>query len=346
MKFKILSVLAAASAILTFTIGSLDAIGGGRGGGGGGGGGGVRGGGGGAYRGGQTINRTPTMTRPAVSTRPQVQHVQQARPQIQARPQVRQPIQTQQREQLRNQAKQYAQKAAIKTNPQTLSQHQQTFATQRLSQVNNNRQFSSNVSKRLSGSRTGYHQWFNNDFYHRHNLNPAYGIDNKMNWWRAGNWAALSSWGDWGWSSPYYYDDGGYPLSVPDYQGDSYAQGYSNPAEVAQGSGDWMPIGVFAVGRNASEAAVSNRFVQLALNRNGEIDGVYYNALSDSAQDISGSVDAGSQQAYWSLSNVENSPIATTGLYNLTEPVTSVRVLFSDGSTQVWSFVRLQNGQG
>src|SRR5262249_3971873 len=114
----------------------------------------------------------------------------------------------------------------------------------------------------------------------------------------------------------------------------------------ATAEGDWLPLGVFAVGRDADAAAQTNRFVQLAINRSGEIAGVLYNSSTDQARDLVGKVDTNSQKAYWSLSNQTDSPIASTGIFNLTEDQTPINVHFSDGSDQTWTLVRLkQEGQ-
>lgn len=105
---------------------------------------------------------------------------------------------------------------------------------------------------------------------------------------------------------------------------------------------EWLPLGVFAVANNASAASYTNRFLQLAVNRKGEIAGVLYNSTTDAAQDLTGMVDPKSQQVYWSMANKSDSPIASTGLYNLTEDQTPINVHFIDGSDQTWTLVRLK----
>lgn len=110
----------------------------------------------------------------------------------------------------------------------------------------------------------------------------------------------------------------------------------------ASAGDEWLPLGVFAVAQSASAAAYANRFIQLAINKNGEIAGVLYNSSTDAAQDLTGMVDQSSQKAYWSLASRTASPIASTGIYNLTEDQTPINVHFSDGSDQTWTLVRLQ----
>ncbi|MBA3721431.1 MAG: hypothetical protein H0W88_03420 [Parachlamydiaceae bacterium] len=214
------------------------------------------------------------------------------------------------------------------------------------------------MSQRLQQSRPDSSQWFDRNFFDRHNIDTGY-VGTGANWWGRAAWPTLAGWGAWGWSTPYYYDDAGYgyALSTAD---SNYTYPYSTtttpnqsfPTQVAQGTqntssagGDWLPLGVFAVGSNASAAAQSNRFIQLAISRSGEIAGVLYNSTTDAAQDLTGKVDTNSQKAYWSLSNRTDSPIASTGMYNLTEDQTPINVHFADGSDQIWTLVRLQQGK-
>lgn len=348
-KIAALLVLATVTGLLLNPV-DTDARGGGRGGGGGGrggGGGGARGGGG-AYRGGHTMNRTPSMNRASGGP-----NVSQARQQAQARPagtqrNVQQARQVAQQRssvanhaELRNQVNRYAQnRPAPSIDRQALAQRSQNFSSKHAGQIAQNRQLSDRVSQRLQQSHPGSRNWFDKDFFDRHNINRDFaGL--RGNWWQPAAWATLASWGAWNWSTPYYYDNDGYAYPY------STTTTISQPVQTQSVEGtstgvEWLPLGVFAVGRDAEAAVQSNRFIQLAINRSGEIAGVLYNATTDSAQDITGMVDPSSQKAYWSLTNRTNSPIASTGIYNLTEDQTSINVHFSDGSDQTWTLVRLK----
>lgn len=326
--------------------------GGGRGGGGGGrgGGGGSRGGGGGAYRGGNSMNRTPTMSRAA--SRPDIS---QGRQQYQGRQSISQDRLQQSRQtyqqrpsantaELRNQVSQYAQsRPAQNIDRQALAQRAQDFSGQRDNQIIQNRQLSDNVSQRLQQSYPNSDHWFDRDFFDRHDIDVGY-VGSGDNWWRPAAWATLATWGAWRWSTPYYYDDGGYvyPLSSPYSTTTVSSQPVQGADTSSSTGGDWLPLGVFAVASNPSAAAHTSRFIQLALNRSGEIAGVLYNSGTDVAHDLTGMVDPNTQQAYWSLDNQTDSPIASTGIYNLTEDQTPITVHFTDGSEQIWTLVRLQ----
>lgn len=311
--------------------------------------------GGGSYRGGHTMNRTPTMSR--ASSRPTTS---QARKQIQTRPSVsqrkvqqsRQAIQqratTANRAELRNQVNRYAKSRPVQNiDRQAIKQNTQDFSNKRSNLITQNRQLSDKVSKRLQQSRPGSNHWFDRNFFDRHNIDMGY-VGTRANWWRPASWATLASWGAWNWSTPYYYDDRGYayPLSTTT----TYAQPVQTlPVQIDQSTmsthEDWLPLGVFAVASNANTAAYTNRFIQLAINCNGEIAGVLYNSTTDAAQDLIGMIDPTSQKAYWLMANRTDSPIASTGIYNLTEDQTPINVYFTDGSNQIWTLVRLQQGQ-
>lgn len=56
-------------------------------------------------------------------------------------------------------------------------------------------------------------------------------------------------------------------------------------------------------------------------------------------------IDPASQKAYWFMTDRTDSPIASTGLYNLTENQTSINVHFADGSEQTWTLVHLKQEQ-
>lgn len=85
-------------------------------------------------------------------------------------------------------------------------------------------------------------------------------------------------------------DDGGYvyPLATtesPDAYPYSTTTTYSQPLQTQPmptdqitASTNWLPLGVFAVANNTNAAAYTNRFIQLAINRSGEIAGVLYNS--------------------------------------------------------------------
>lgn len=367
---------------LLFSSFDLEARGGGRGGGGGskgGGAGGARGGG--AYQGGNVTNRTPTMSRASSKPISQPrQQIQAQRPSPQGR--IQQPQETFQkpltsqmrvpqgqhnvqkkpsavnRADLRNQVSRYAQNRPQQNiNQQTLALKTQNFSSKRNSQITQNKQLSDRVSLRLRQSSPDSNHWFDQNFFDRHNSGIDY-ARTGVNWWRPAAWATLATWGSWDWSTPYYYDEGGYAYPITTTESAfvnpydtaviPYQPAQMQPMQSSQVSAstdeNWLPLGVFTVANNAYAAAQSSRFIQLAINRSGEIAGVLYNSTVDTAQDLVGMVDPNNQMAYWSTTSRADAPIFSTGIYNLTEDQTTVNVHFSDGSDQTWTLVRLQQG--
>lgn len=304
-----------------------------------------RGGGrsGGAYRGGHTMNRTPTMSR--ASQRPTTS---QARPAV-SKGRVQQKPTASNRAELRNQVNRYAESRPAGTvDRQALGQKAQNISSNRTQQIAQNRQLSDRASQRLQQSRPDSKQWFDRNFFDRHNLDVDY-VGRGANLWRPAAWGALATWGAWNWSTPYYYDGEGYTYPVTSTESSAYSttttmqtQPFVSSATTQE---DWLPLGVFAIANNANAAVYTHRYMQLAINRSGEIAGVFYNSTTDVAQDLTGKVDPTTQKAYWSLSNRTNSPIATTGIYNLTEDQTPINVHFGDGVDQTWTLVRLKQEQ-
>lgn len=199
--------------------------------------------------------------------------------------------------------------------------------------------------------------WFNRDFFASHHYHPRY-YNNRINWWRGAPWAGVASWLDWGWGQPIYYAEDGYPSEVPQeifygppqaifqpeiYQTAPQAYDYLNVGLNGEDTiGDWMPLGTFAVGKDAMQASYSNMFVQLAINKQGDLEGTYYNASTDQVHALEGTVDRLTQEVLWKMKDKNNSPLMMTGLYNLTQDVVNVKVQFVTGVLENWVLVKLE----
>lgn len=252
---------------------------------------------------------------------------------------------TDKRELLRNQINQRASITAPRIDQQSFSERKQRFNNQRREQVARNKGISQEVTNHQHRSHSDYNNWFNSDFFQRHDLHVNY-VNNFTNLWLAPGWASIAGWGDWDWSTPYYYDYGDYPIPMDNYY--APATVVSQPTIPADNNGiqyseEWLPLGVFTIASNAEEAEVSNFILQLALSRGGELSGVFYDTMNDMTYIMTGGVDPGTQRAYWSLTGTPDSPILSTGIYNLTEEQTPVQVYFPDGSGQIWTLVRLSS---
>jgi hypothetical protein len=166
------------------------------------------------------------------------------------------------------------------------------------------------------------------------------------------NWGSVYPYADVP-ADPIYYD---YGSSVV-YQGDTvYMNGeqlatadqYAQQADQLAVTGrqaevseqdDFMPLGVFAMAQEGG--TVSNDLFQIAVNKNGVLRGNYYNALSDSAVPLYGSVDKKTQRAAWTVGDKKNVTYEA-GFANLTKNETTMLVHFGKGKTQQWTLVRME----
>lgn len=100
----------------------------------------------------------------------------------------------------------------------------------------------------------------------------------------------------------------------------------------------WIPLGVWALTQEEKGDAVM--FFQISVNKEGVISGGYQNVMTGESKPIAGSVDKETQRVAWRIGDNTNTVIET-GLFNLTEDVTTAAMHFGDQQTQTWLMVRL-----
>jgi hypothetical protein len=120
--------------------------------------------------------------------------------------------------------------------------------------------------------------------------------------WTAVAWGALAGWGgypaetatsyDYG-SSVVYQDDAVYVegeqvATAAEYSDQAAAIAEEGKKAEATKDEEWQPLGVFAM--VMGEETTSNNIFQMAINKAGVIRGNYYNALTDVAEPVFGSV--------------------------------------------------------
>ncbi|MGC8658318.1 MAG: hypothetical protein ACP5U1_04530 [Desulfomonilaceae bacterium] len=206
-----------------------------------------------------------------------------------------------------------------------------------------------------------YSHFFNQQWWARHpNLAKHYWHNHIWPqhpwnyWWSPANWITLSSWVVWHWRTPvyynygsnFYYDDGyvylnGQKLcSAPEYYQQAVRIIDSAP-EITNDKDQWMPLGVFSLTPDVSKA--SSMVLQLAVSKEGNIQGTYYNAENDTTKPVKGTVDKETQRAVWTFADKnQNVVIMETGIYNLTKDETSVLAHFGKDRTEEWFMVRLK----
>lgn len=202
-------------------------------------------------------------------------------------------------------------------------------------------QVSGQVRDKVRRNHPERRHWFDDQFFARHHYTPGY-HHHGDDWWRPAQWGGLVIWLNGGWNYPIYYGVGGYPVDVLPDMNTSLEAVQGNP-QINQISiqGDWLPLGVFTAGTDAVGAALSNMFIQIAVNQSGQLAGTYYNALIDQTYPLEGEIDMTTQEAAWTISDNQDAPIMTTGIYNLTLDVVPVQVHFQDQEEQSWTLIRI-----
>jgi hypothetical protein len=148
------------------------------------------------------------------------------------------------------------------------------------------------------------------------------GFSDSWWWWGACSWDTMTAFLDWGWSQPVPYD---YDVNFVD-QGDTvYFNGQpegsttqyeqqavelANPQNLppppAPNQG-WTPLGVWALCQEKKGNA--DMFVQLSVNKTGQISGAYSNVLTCEKEPVTGQIDKATQRVAFRLGKDANSVI-------------------------------------
>lgn len=198
-------------------------------------------------------------------------------------------------------------------------------------------------------------------------------------WWTWATVPVLTGWfTGWGWNEPNYYDYGSdgdvyyqgdtvyvnqqpvpadqYALEAQQLAASGAAQLEAEPAsqpatsepstvpaqDAAAQPGkemEWLPLGTFALSTSADEKTPT-RMMQLAVNKQGVINGTLFNTQTKKELPIMGAVDRKTQRASWYAGD-KSDIVAETGIYNLTKDETSVLVHFGPDRTEEYLLVRL-----
>ena len=103
--------------------------------------------------------------------------------------------------------------------------------------------------------------------------------------------------------------------------------------------GDYLPLGVFALGPHGAHDA--SALVQLALSKSGELRGTYYDIVTGQEQPIRGQFDKQTQLAAFKLESPHAAEFEIS-LVSLTRPEGNARLRFADGQTRDWSLARFE----
>jgi hypothetical protein len=190
------------------------------------------------------------------------------------------------------------------------------------------------------------------DFWSQYPNWAAWRLNRPYRW---ATWAALTGWvGGYGWSEPVDY---GYGENVY-YEGDTVyygeeavatAEEYAMQAEaivesapeVTPEQGEWMSLGVFALTQDGQATGPNpTMFMQLAISKEGVINGTFNNSATGTTQQIEGLADKATQRAAWTVKD-QTRPIMETGIVNLTSDTAPALIHFADGQTQQVLMVHL-----
>ncbi len=181
-------------------------------------------------------------------------------------------------------------------------------------------------------------------------------------WWGGCSAPLLTTWIDFGWNYPCYWDYGPgqyvtYYNNTVYVDGQRYATELDYYAQVRNlarsvptltqqqlANIEWLPLGVFAVTRSGQ--AQANELIQLAVSKDGILSGTLLDQQTGRARPLQGMVDQATQKAAWMFADSPTDALVLeTSLYNLTEPQCTALAHLDAVNTEVWQLVRLNQPQ-
>jgi hypothetical protein len=232
-------------------------------------------------------------------------------------------------------------------------ERRQDYANNRPERIENRQQYQENRTQRRDEVRNQVNENYPRlDFWSDYPNWAAWRINRPYRW---ATWGAIGGWFGYGATEPvsYSYGDTIYYQDDAVYQGEQqiatteeYAEQATNLATSAPESqpqeSEWLPLGVFALTQDGqASGSPPSMYVQLAVNKEGVMNGMLKNMSTDATETLEGMVDKKSQRAAWCVKG-KQTPIIETGLSNLTQDNAPVLVHFNDGQTQQWLLVRLE----
>jgi hypothetical protein len=110
----------------------------------------------------------------------------------------------------------------------------------------------------------------------------------------------------------------------------------------ADTAGDYLPLGVFALAPKSEKDA--SALVQLAVSKQGELRGNYYDVLTGQTQPVAGTLDKQSQRATFKAVPAGNVTFETS-LASLTQAAGTVTLRFANGQAKQWTLARFDDAQ-
>jgi len=104
---------------------------------------------------------------------------------------------------------------------------------------------------------------------------------------------------------------------------------------------NWLPLGVFAVGRENEDNVSPRYFLQIAVSKDGYIAGTCFDSTNNQTVPITGSVDKASKRAAWKMAD-NNDVVMETGIFNLTQDSAPAMVHFGKDKSETRLLVRME----
>lgn len=165
-------------------------------------------------------------------------------------------------------------------------------------------------------------------------------------WWAVAGVAGLSSWLGYSVAAASVTTAGATTSSATTTTAqESSAETESAAAATAAPPADleWLPLGVYATSpTGASQAHV---YQQLAVSKQGELKGNYYDAISNAVQPIAGSIDRETRKASWTIGTNGGGAVFETTLDALVQ-TPSTATMKSGSSSQEWDLVQMEKPAG
>lgn len=189
--------------------------------------------------------------------------------------------------------------------------------------------------------------WFNQNFFDNHRYQPAF-HNYKGNLWKGATVVDVNRWFNMNNQPYYYYGTGGNWAPNFDSPPNVYVQPTIVRTQVIDNTdntqvSNWMTLGVFTITKSTESITSPNMFIQLAVSKAGDIAGTYYNTTTNEVYELVGGVEPQSQRAFWKIADNPNSPFVETGIYNLTQNVTPIRVYYQNGEVKDMLLIRVEN---
>jgi hypothetical protein len=186
--------------------------------------------------------------------------------------------------------------------------------------------------------------------------------DQPFYWWSSCSAPLLTTWVDFGWNHPCYWDYGQgeyitYYNNTVYVDNQRYATALDYYAQVRNlarsvpalsqnqlAAIEWLPLGVFAVTRPGQNQATE--LLQLAVSKDGILSGTLLDQRTGQARPLQGMVEQATQKAAWCFADSPTDALVVeTSLYNLTEPECTALAHLDAVNTEVWQLVRLEQPQ-